>query len=287
MKSFTKPLLFGVLAVGVSANGYGNDYSAPAVNTPCTTATPVTPQYQTSEAPPPPVYTAPTTVVPPPASSAPPEVTCPYTFIASCAYLCKGSNGVAYCSASDATNAGSYTTCTACPGAPAPSTSVVPPPYTPPPQTEPSSVPPPYTPPPQTEPSSVPPPYTPPPQTEPEPVPPTTLSTVTPPSPTPEVKCPVTYAPSCAYLCSYSGAPTGYRECSETDKSGNVGKVACSACPGAPVYPPNNATTPTYAPPAPTNGTTPYPTPTYNSGASALNIGTAVIFGLICMMFTL
>lgn len=281
MKSFTKPLLFGVLAVGVSANGYGNDYNPPAVNTPCSTATPVTPQYQTSEVLPPPVYTAPTVVVPPPsystpappASSAPPEVTCPYTYIASCAYLCKGSNGVAYCSASDVTNAGTYASCTACPGAPAPST-------------ETSVVPPPYTPPPQTEPSSVPPPYTPPPHTEPSPVPPTTLETVPAPSPTPEATCPYTYTVSCAYLCKGGAEHVAY--CSDKDVSSDYGKISCSACPGAPVPPPNNGTsTPTYTPPAPSNSTTPYPSPTYNSGATALNIGTAAIFGLICMMFAL
>ncbi|RVD83667.1 uncharacterized protein DFL_005446 [Arthrobotrys flagrans] len=287
MKSFTKPLLFGVLAIGVSA-GYGND--TPVANTPCTTATPVTPvpQYQSTSEAPPPVYTVPTTEVTPPsssappASSAPPEVTCPYIYITSCAYLCNGSNAVAYCSGSDVTDNSSGITCTACPGAPAPSTEPV---YTPPPQAEPSPAPsttePAYTPPPvETELSSVPP------ATEPAytpPAPPTTLSTVPAPSPTPEAACPYTYTASCAYLCKGGAEQVAY--CSDKDVSSDYGEISCSACPGAPVTPPNNGTTNT--PPAPTNVTTPYPTPTYNSGATALNIGTAVIFGLICMMFTL
>ncbi|KAK6355646.1 hypothetical protein TWF718_000038 [Orbilia javanica] len=298
MKSFTKPILFGVLAIGVSAN-YGND--VPVVSTPCTTATPVAPvpQYQSTSEAPPPVYTNPTTEVTPPsssappASSAPPEVTCPYVYITSCAYLCKGSNAVAYCSGSDVTDTGSGTTCTACPGAPAPPTTE--PVYTPPPQTEPSPAPsttePAYTPPPvETEPSSVPPAtepaYTPPPQTEPTQAPPTTLSTVPAPSPTPEATCPYSYTPSCAYLCKGGASEVAF--CSDVDiPATEEGKTSCSACPGAPVTPPTNGTTPVYTPPAPTNGTTPYPTPTYNSGATVLNIGTAAIFGLICMMFAL
>ncbi|KAF3174064.1 hypothetical protein TWF106_008084 [Orbilia oligospora] len=288
MKSFTKPLLFGVLAIGVSAS-YGND--APVVTTPCTTATPVTPvpQYQsTSEAPPPPppVYTTPappppvysvSSSPPPPVSSAPPEVTCPEpsAYVASCAYLCKGSNAVAYCSGTDVTDTGSGTTCTPCGGAPAPSTEPV---YTPPPPPKTEEPP---TPEPSTEPA-----YTPPPPVETEPVytaPPSTLSTAPSPVPTPET-CPYGYTASCAYICT--GGSQKVAKCFDKDISSDDEGAVCTPCGGSPVPPPNNNTTTPVYPPPPSNTTIP-PPPNYNSGATALNIGTAAIFGLICMMFTL
>ncbi|KAF3209629.1 hypothetical protein TWF191_011398 [Orbilia oligospora] len=268
MKSFTKPLLFGVLAIGVSAS-YGND--APVVTTPCTTATPVTPvpQYQsTSEAPPPPppVYTTPappppvysvSSSPPPPVSSAPPEVTCPEP------------------SAYVASYTGSGTTCTPCGGAPAPSTEPV---YTPPPPPKTEEPP---TPEPSTEPA-----YTPPPPVETEPVytaPPSTLSTAPSPVPTPET-CPYGYTASCAYICT--GGSQKVAKCFDKDISSDDEGAVCTPCGGSPVPPPNNNTTTPVYPPPPSNTTIP-PPPNYNSGATALNIGTAAIFGLICMMFTL
>ncbi|KAK6540644.1 hypothetical protein TWF694_008039 [Orbilia ellipsospora] len=167
MKSFANPLVIGVAAFGASAraqyqysngtvttggqnsyqssgpvysggggsgpvysSGSGPVYSSAAPPPQSSTTTCIVTNGQTITITIPcPSTTA--TYVPPPTSVPPVGQTCPYAFVASCAYLCpNGAGGVNVCSAT-----GGYG-CTACPGAPATST---PPPATSPPPPAPTN----------------------------------------------------------------------------------------------------------------------------------------------------
>ncbi|KAF3933088.1 hypothetical protein ABW20_dc0109525 [Dactylellina cionopaga] len=97
--------------------------------------------------------------------------------------------------------------------------------------------------------------------------------------------CPATYAASCAFICEASGTKFCNTHNLFSGASDTVG--ACKACPGVPS---GNSTTPVVPPTSPTgNGTTVTPTeppkPTYSSGASALSMGSAVVFGFLCIAF--
>ncbi|KAF3933532.1 hypothetical protein ABW20_dc0109586 [Dactylellina cionopaga] len=126
----------------------------------------------------------------------------------------------------------------------------------------------------------------------------TTVSTVATPAsattsaaPTGATECPVTPDASCAFLCvpQFGGA----KYCTPTNPGQNAG-VLCTSCSNeAPPAAGNGSTTavppPVYTTTAPSgNGTssTP-PVPTYTSGASALSMGGAAVFGVLCIMLAL